>query len=63
MVTVPDVGGLTESAASNALGRLGLEATFTGTGTTVSNQSPTVGQQVLQGSTVRLTMVGNTKPK
>ena len=63
MVTVPDVIGLTQAAASNVLGRLGLEVRFSGTGSTVSHQSPTAGQQVQQGSTVVLTMSGNSIPK
>jgi beta-lactam-binding protein with PASTA domain len=63
MVTVPDVLGLTQAAVSNVLGRLGLAVRFSGTGSTVSHQSPAAGQQVLQGSTVVLTMSGSTIPK
>jgi beta-lactam-binding protein with PASTA domain len=63
MVTVPDVIGLTQAAATNVLGRLGLDVRFSGTGSTVSHQSPAPGQQVQQGSTVVLTMSGNSIPK
>ena len=63
LVTVPDVIGLTQAATSNVLGRSGLEVRFSGTGTTVSHQSPAAGQQVQQGSTVVLTMSGSTIPK
>jgi stage V sporulation protein D (sporulation-specific penicillin-binding protein) len=63
MVTVPDVIGLTQAAASNVLGRSGLEVRFSGTGRTDSHQNPAVGQQVQQGSTVVLTMIGSTIPK
>src|ERR1700749_1317674 len=53
-VTVPELIGQTRAAADSALARLGLQAQFSGTGTTVINQSPAPGEQVLQGSTVVL---------
>lgn len=62
-VTVPDVIGLTQAAASNVLARLGLEVRFNGTGRTVSNQSPADGQQVQPDSTIVLTMSSSTTPK
>ena len=62
-MTVPDVIGLTLAAASNVIGRAGLEVRFSGTGRTVSHQSPAAGQQVQPGSTVVLTISGSTIPK
>jgi hypothetical protein len=55
--------GLTLAAASNVIGRSGLDVQFSGTGRTVSNQSPAPGYQVPQHSTIVLTMSGNTIPK
>ena len=62
-VTVPDLIGETRAAADSALARLGLQAQFGGTGTTVTHQSPAAGSQVPQHSAVVLTMSGSTIPK
>ena len=62
-VNVPDLTGETRAAADSALARLGLQAQFSGTGTTVSHQSPAAGSQVPQHSAVVLTMSGSTIPK
>jgi beta-lactam-binding protein with PASTA domain len=63
-VIVPDLIGESRTAADSALARLGLQAQFSGTGTTVIHQDPAAGQSVLQSTTVELTVsnTGQTPP-
>jgi hypothetical protein len=49
---VPDVGGNSPAVAAGAIQAAGLAARFTGTGTSVTNQSPRAGAVVARGSIV-----------
>jgi beta-lactam-binding protein with PASTA domain len=61
LVTVPDVGTMTQAAAVNALTAAGFKTQVTlhtggGTVGTVISQSPVAGSQATSGSTVTITV-------